>query len=85
MSASEKKLLVGIDIGGTKTAVLLSSTPPEVISRNMREGRIGMRTGSGFLDYSGLDVDAYREQRLAAMVELLRHFGLARPPVLDRD
>jgi len=58
---------------------------PEVISNNMREGRIGMRTGAGFLDYSGLDVDAYREQRLAAMVELLRHFGLARPPVLDRD
>jgi len=58
---------------------------PEVISRNMRDGRIGMRTGAGFLDYSGLDVDAYREQRLAAMVELLRHFGLARPPVLDLD
>jgi 3-hydroxybutyryl-CoA dehydrogenase len=58
---------------------------PEVISRNMREGRIGMRTGAGFLDYSGLDVDAYREQRLAAMVDLLRHFGLARPPVLDRE
>jgi 3-hydroxybutyryl-CoA dehydrogenase len=58
---------------------------PDVISHNMRDGRIGMRTGSGFLDYSGLDVDAYREQRLAAMVELLRHFGLARPPVLDRD
>jgi 3-hydroxybutyryl-CoA dehydrogenase len=58
---------------------------PEVISRNMREGRIGLRTGAGFLDYSGLDVDAYREQRLAALVEMLRHFGLARPPVLDRD
>jgi len=58
---------------------------PEVISNNMRDGRIGMRTGAGFLDYSGLDVDAYREQRLAAMVDLLRHFGLARPPVLDRD
>jgi 3-hydroxybutyryl-CoA dehydrogenase len=58
---------------------------PEVISRNMQEGRIGMRTGAGFLDYSGLDVDAHRELRLAAMVELLRHFGLARPPVLDRD
>jgi 3-hydroxybutyryl-CoA dehydrogenase len=56
---------------------------PEVISRNMREGRIGMRTGSGFLDYSGLDVDAHREQRLAALVDLLRHFKLARPPVLD--
>jgi 3-hydroxybutyryl-CoA dehydrogenase len=24
---------------------------PEVISRNMREGRIGLRTGAGFLDY----------------------------------
>jgi 3-hydroxybutyryl-CoA dehydrogenase len=58
---------------------------PDMISRNMRDGRIGMRTGAGFLDYSGLDLDAYREQRLAAMVDLLRHFGLARPPVLDRD
>ena len=58
---------------------------PEVISRNMREGRIGLRTGAGFLDYSGLDVDAYREQRLATLVDLLRHFGLARPPVLDKD
>jgi 3-hydroxybutyryl-CoA dehydrogenase len=55
---------------------------PEVISRNMRDGRIGLRTGAGFLDYSGLDVDAYREQRLATLVDLLRHFGLARPPVL---
>ncbi|MGH6738706.1 MAG: 3-hydroxybutyryl-CoA dehydrogenase [Bradyrhizobium sp.] len=55
---------------------------PEVISNNMRDGRIGLRTGAGFLDYSGLDVDAYRERRLAAMVDMLRHFGLARPPVL---
>ena len=58
---------------------------PEVISRNMDEGRIGMRTGAGFLDYAGLDVDAHRERRLAELVDLLRHFGLARPPVLDRD
>jgi 3-hydroxybutyryl-CoA dehydrogenase len=55
---------------------------PEVISNNMRDGRIGMRTGTGFLDYSGLDIDGYREQRLAAMVDMLRHFGLARRPVL---
>jgi 3-hydroxybutyryl-CoA dehydrogenase len=55
---------------------------PDVISRNMQEGRIGLRTGAGFLDYSGLDVDAYREKRLAAMVDMLRHIGLARPPVL---
>ena len=55
---------------------------PEVISRNMQEGRIGLRSGAGFLDYSGLDIDAYREKRLAALVDMLRHIGLARPPVL---
>jgi 3-hydroxybutyryl-CoA dehydrogenase len=58
---------------------------PEVISKNMHEGRIGLRTGAGFLDYSGMDVDAYRVKRLQAMVDLLRHFNLARPPVLDRN
>jgi 3-hydroxybutyryl-CoA dehydrogenase len=55
---------------------------PEVISNNMKGGRIGLRTGSGFLDYSDLDIEAYRERRLAALVDMLRHFGLARPPVL---
>ena len=55
---------------------------PDVIGNNMRDGRIGLRTGAGFLDYSGMNVDAYREQRLAALVGMLRHFGLARPPVI---
>ncbi|BAM91261.1 putative 3-hydroxyacyl-CoA dehydrogenase [Bradyrhizobium oligotrophicum S58] len=56
---------------------------PEVIEKNMAEGRLGLRTGAGFLDYSGMDVAAYREQRLGALVEMLRHFKLARPPVMD--
>ena len=55
---------------------------PEVISNNMRDGRIGLRSGAGFLDYSGLNVDEYREKRLAELVDMLRHVGLARPPVL---
>ena len=58
---------------------------PDVISDNMRDGRIGMRAGAGFLDYSGKDIDAYKEQRLAELVKLLQHFKLARPPVIDRD
>jgi 3-hydroxybutyryl-CoA dehydrogenase len=56
---------------------------PDVISRNMNEGRIGLRTGAGFLDYSSLDIDQYRERRLTELVDMLRHFKLARPPVLD--
>jgi 3-hydroxybutyryl-CoA dehydrogenase len=55
---------------------------PDVIANNMRDGRIGLRTGTGFLDYSGLDIEAYREKRLSELVDMLRHFGLARPPVL---
>ncbi|NNM73437.1 3-hydroxybutyryl-CoA dehydrogenase [Enterovirga aerilata] len=55
---------------------------PEVIHRNMEEGRIGLRTGEGFLDYAGLDLDAYRRERLAAFVGLLKHLGLSRAPEL---
>jgi 3-hydroxybutyryl-CoA dehydrogenase len=55
---------------------------PDVISHNMREGKIGLRTGAGFYDYSGIDLDAYREKRLAALIDMLKHFGLARPPIL---
>lgn len=55
---------------------------PEIIGRNMAEGKIGLRTGEGFLNYEGLDVDAYREGRLSAFVDLLKHFQLQKPPVL---
>ena len=50
---------------------------PEIIGRNMAEGRIGLRTGAGFLNYEGMDIDAYQTERLTAFVGLLRHLGLA--------
>jgi 3-hydroxybutyryl-CoA dehydrogenase len=55
---------------------------PEIVERNMAEGRTGLRTGAGFLNYEGLDVEAYRRERLKAFVELLGHFGLNKPPIL---
>ena len=55
---------------------------PAIIERNMREGRIGLKTGKGFLDYDGLDIEAYRSQRLKALVDMLGFLGLTRPPVL---
>ena len=58
---------------------------PEIIGRNMEQGRIGLSTRQGFLDYAGMDVDAYREARLKAFVEMLKHFDLARKPMIDRD
>jgi 3-hydroxybutyryl-CoA dehydrogenase len=55
---------------------------PEIVERNMREGRIGLKTRKGFLDYEALDIDTYRRERLEAFVKLLNHFGMMRPPVL---
>ena len=55
---------------------------PEIIERNMAEGRIGLKTGKGFLDYSALDIEAYRAGRLKALVDMLGFMGLSRPPVL---
>ncbi|HEU0062976.1 MAG TPA: 3-hydroxybutyryl-CoA dehydrogenase [Hyphomicrobiaceae bacterium] len=55
---------------------------PPIVERNMAEGRIGLKTGKGFMRYEGLDLDAYRRQRLAAFGKLLGHLGLMRPPVL---
>ena len=54
---------------------------PPIIETNMREGRIGMKTGQGFMNYEGVDQAAYREQRLAAFASALRAMGLAREPV----
>lgn len=55
---------------------------PEIIESNMRQGRIGLKTGKGFLNYETLDIDVYRIGRLKAFVEMLRMLDLARPPVL---
>jgi 3-hydroxybutyryl-CoA dehydrogenase len=55
---------------------------PDIIATNMREGRIGMKTGQGFMNYEGVDQAAYREQRLAAFAAALRAMGLAREPVI---
>jgi len=53
---------------------------PDIIDRNMREGRIGLRTGSGFYDFSTIDVAAYRKEVLSRLVAQLAHLKLLRPP-----
>ena len=53
---------------------------PEIIDRNMREGRIGLRSGRGFYDFTGVDVAAYRKDVLRRLVGQLRHVDLLRPP-----
>lgn len=54
--------------------------PPAVIGENMRAGKIGPRTGEGFYDWRGRDMDEYRRQTFAKLADLFDHLGLlARP------
>ena len=57
---------------------------PEIIERNMREGHIGLTTRQGFLNYEGLDLDAYRAERMKAFIGMLGFLDLVKPPVLDK-
>lgn len=55
-------------------------TAPEIIERNMAEGRVGLRSGEGFYNYRDRDVDTYRAEKLGAFVQMLRQQGLLQPP-----
>jgi len=52
---------------------------PAVIGRMVEEGRLGLKSGSGFHDYKGRDVAAYRRDVLARTLGELKHAGLWRP------
>ena len=53
---------------------------PAILDRMMEEGRLGLKSGSGFYEYAGRDVGAYRRDVLARTLGMLKHAGLWRPP-----
>jgi 3-hydroxybutyryl-CoA dehydrogenase len=55
-------------------------TAPAIVDRMVEQGRLGLKSGSGFYDYAGRDVAAYRRDVLARTLGMLRHAGLWRPP-----
>jgi 3-hydroxybutyryl-CoA dehydrogenase len=55
-------------------------TAPAIVGRMVEEGRLGLKSGSGFYDYEGRDVGAYRRDVLSRTLGELRHAGLWRPP-----
>jgi 3-hydroxybutyryl-CoA dehydrogenase len=46
--------------------------PPDLVRENMEKGHNGIREGVGFYDYRNMDVEAYRQGRIADFVGLLR-------------
>ncbi len=47
------------------------------------KGRLGLKSGSGYYDYEGRDVGAYRRDVLSRTLGMLRHAGLWQPPAAE--
>jgi 3-hydroxybutyryl-CoA dehydrogenase len=56
---------------------------PAIVGQHMASNRLGVKTGSGFYDYSGRDLAAYRRDVLARTLAMVRHAGLWQPPADD--
>jgi 3-hydroxybutyryl-CoA dehydrogenase len=55
-------------------------TAPAIVGRMVEQGRLGLKSGSGFYDYEGRDIAAYRRDVLSRTLGELRHAGLWRAP-----
>ena len=51
---------------------------PAIVDRLVAEGRLGLKSGSGFYDYAQRDLGAYRRDVLARTLGMLNHAGLWR-------
>jgi 3-hydroxybutyryl-CoA dehydrogenase len=50
--------------------------PAQIVKENMANNNNGLRDGVGFYNYQDMDVEAYRNDRLAAFAGLLKHLKL---------
>jgi len=53
---------------------------PAIVAQMVSQGHLGVKTGSGFYDYTDRDIGAYRQDVLARTLGMLRHAGLWRAP-----
>lgn len=58
---------------------------PDIVRRYMHEGKVGLRSASGFHSYEGLDLEAYRRDVLDRTLGMLRHFGLDKHSATSND
>lgn len=66
------------EMSGTINAARYSA--PAIVGEKVAQGHLGLKTGSGFYDYTGQDVAAYRKDVLARTLAQLRHAGWWRSP-----
>ena len=53
-------------------------TAPPIVGRMFEQGQLGLKTASGFYDYEGRDLAAYRQDVMARVLALLQHAGMWR-------
>lgn len=76
----------GVDIvyyAGNYLAEALNSPrhkPPPELDAMMEDGRKGLREGRGYYDYSKIDIEAYKREKLTGFVHLLRYLDRLPPP-----
>jgi len=58
---------------------------PPIVDKLMAEGHLGLKTGRGMYDFTDMDVDAYRTEKLSTFVALLTHLDLMPKPATDSD
>jgi 3-hydroxybutyryl-CoA dehydrogenase len=51
---------------------------PAILDRMIAAGHLGLKTGTGFYDYDGRDIPAYRRDVLSRTLGMLKHAGLWR-------
>lgn len=52
---------------------------PAILDAMIAKGQLGLKTGSGFYDYQGRDIPAYRAGVLSRTLGMLKHAGLWHP------
>jgi 3-hydroxybutyryl-CoA dehydrogenase len=50
--------------------------PAEIVNQKMASGELGLGHGKGFYDYSEIDPDKFRAEKLSTFVALLRHMDM---------
>lgn len=55
-------------------------TAPAIVGQMVEQGRLGVKTGSGFYDYSGKNIAACRIDVLKRTLAMVQHAGLWREP-----